>query len=126
MQAQASDFDLRSVAGRVRLKFGGGYGFARNQRVCLRRELGGYGLALQTERSRSGWTFGEDEGIFWIGAEAVLARLEPEQASQGQPFLLKILHQFAFPFDRMTAGRPGRLRLRLACPPREQMRTARK
>ena len=42
--------------------------------------------------------FGKDDGIFRISAKAVLARLEPEQPGQRQPFLFEIFDQIAFPF----------------------------
>ena len=108
MQAQAADFDLGRVARGIRLKFGRCHRLACDDCVSPCREFGGYSLALQGERSGLGWPFGKDDGIFRIGAETVLTRLEPEQASQGQPFLLEILNQFAFPLvERLLVGRVG-------------------
>ena len=52
-----------------------------------------------------GRAFRKHEGIFWIRAKNVLARLEPEQSGQRQPFLLKIFDQFVFPLvERLLVG----------------------
>jgi len=98
MQAQTSDFDDCRVPGRIGLEFGRCYRLARDDCVGRRNEFGGHRLVLQKERSGLGWAFGEDDGIFRISAKIVLTRLEPEQASQWQPFLLEIVNEFGFPF----------------------------
>ena len=89
----------------VGLKFGCGGGFALDDRVGFRSESGGHGLPLQVERSGVGRAFRENDGIFRISAKSVLARLQPEQSGQRQPFLFEIVDQFTFPFlERLLVG----------------------
>src|SRR4029077_14735429 len=116
MQAQASHFDHRRITRRIGLKRERGYWLACGGRIVCGGKCRSYSFARQGERSGMGRPFGKYDCIFSISSKAVLARLEPEQSSQRQPFLFKIFDMFAFPFiEGLLVSGVGRKRGLISC-----------
>src|SRR5207244_10462984 len=92
----------------------GSIGFHSPSRDCpsrhcglhTRRKFYAYIFALQDEPSPVTGSFGENNGVVFVGTETVLARPQPEQACQRQPLLLPVLHKFSFPLvERLLVSR---------------------